>query len=182
MVSLADIYISRSDKADVDGEEGAPADIGPIDPGQNERRLSVQAYNHWLSLVLGEELPAIEDLHLGELGDMAARGVLFDLTLGAASPSIIFLGAELTAECGKDIEIFSIRDVPSRSLLSQLAENCLEVAATRAPAGFDVGFTDHAGHPILARGMLLPFSSNGKIADFVFGVISWKLVPAQSAP
>ena len=189
MVSLMDININRSDKPDSEvgdeafclpvAEASQPAELasdtpGPDFRGGDERRLQVRAHNHWLSLVSGSELPAVEDLQLELLGDMTAHGVLLDLTLGTASPAIIFLGERLAQECGDGVELFSLGDVPSRSLLSQLTDHCLEVAANRAPVGFDVGFADRGGRPILARGILLPFSSNGKVADFIFGVISWK--------
>lgn len=189
MVSLMDIHINRSDKTDSEvgdeafclpvAEASQPAELvsdspGPDFRGGDERRLQVRAHNHWLSLVSGSELPAVEDLQLELLGDMTAHGVLLDLTLGTASPAIIFLGERLAQECGDGVELFSLGDVPSRSLLSQLTDHCLEVAANRAPVGFDVGFSDRGGRPILARGILLPFSSNGKVADFIFGVISWK--------
>lgn len=189
MVSLMDIHINRSDKPDSEvgdeafclpvAEASQPAGLvsdspGPDFRGGDERRLQVRAHNHWLSLVSGSELPAVEDLQLELLGDMTLHGVLLDLTLGTASPAIIFLGERLAEECGDGVELFSIGDVPSRSLLSQLTDHCLEVAANRAPVGFDVGFSDRGGRPILARGILLPFSSNGKVADFIFGVISWK--------
>jgi hypothetical protein len=200
MVSLVDIHINRSDKIDADiGDEAfclpiAAADqaaelvseaVAPDSPspdsverpapvGRDERRLQVRAHNHWLSLASGLELPAVEDLHLDQIGEMASQGVMLDLTLGAASPTIIFLGEKLAEECGESVELFSIGDVPNRSLLRQLTDHCLEVAASRAPVGFDVGFSDRSGCPILARGILLPFSSNGKVADFIFGVISWK--------
>ena len=140
---------------------------------RDERRMQGRAYNHWLNLISGNELPAIEDLHLDQLGDLAAQGVLLDLTLGAARPSIIVLGEKLAEDCGEGLEIFSVSDVPSRSLLSQLTDHCMEVAATLAPVGFEAEFADHKGRPILSRGILLPFSSNGKVADFIFGVISW---------
>ena len=197
MVSLMDININRSDKTDSEvgdeafclpvAEASQPAELasdtpGPDFRGGDERRLQVRAHNHWLSLVSGSELPAVEDLQLELLGDMTAHGVLLDLTLGTASPAIIFLGERLAQECGDGVELFSLGDVPSRSLLSQLTDHCLEVAANRAPVGFDVGFADRGGRPILARGILLPFSSNGKVADFIFGVISWKEDTAPANP
>ncbi len=188
MVSLTDIHINRSDNSDGQARDddsdapvppapelatGGPETLGPESVYQDERRMQGRAYNHWLSLISGSELPAIEDLHLEQLGDMAAHGVLLDLTLGAASPSIIVLGDRLAEECGEGLEIFSIGDVPGRSLLSQLTDHCMEVAGTLAPVGFDAEFADRKGRPILSRGILLPFSSNGMAADFIFGVINW---------
>ncbi len=196
MVSLTDIHINRADIGDeqAQGDDWSapvspaselandPETFGPEAAFRDERRMQGRAYNYWLSLISGNELPAIEDLHLEQLGDMAAHAVLLDLTLGAASPSIILLGEKLAEDCGEGLEIFSIGDVPSRSLLSQLTDHCLEAAATFAPVGFDAEFADRNGRPILSRGILLPFSSNGKVADFIFGVISWTEAAALAQP
>ncbi len=179
MVSLTDVHISRNYEEDGGPDEdlsylSMESVFAPPGIGRDERRMQVRAYNHWLSQIGDGELPAIEDLRPETLGDLGPNGVLIDLTLGIQRPAIIFLGDHLAAECGDEREIFALGDVPSRSLLGQMTEHCLEVVAHHAPVGFDAEFVDQQGQTILYRSILLPYSSDGKAVDFIFGVISWK--------
>ena len=179
MVSLADISINRSVEGTVptaDDLMQVPMQtvLTPQGAGGDERRMQVRAYNFWLSLVANDELPAIEDLRPEELDDLGPSGVVLDLTLGRENPSILYIGEKLAAACGTSDEIMTAGDVPGRSLLARLTEHGLEVVANRSPVGFDAEFVDTAGRLILYRSILLPFSSDGRTIDFIFGVISWK--------
>lgn len=179
MVSLTDVHISRNYEEDGGPDEdlsylSMESVFAPPGIGRDERRMQVRAYNHWLSQIGDGELPAIEDLRPETLDDLGPNGVLIDLTLGVRHPNIIFLGDRLAGECGDEREIFALGDVPSRSLLGQMTEHCLEVVAHSAPVGFDAEFVDQHGQTILYRSILLPYSSDGKAVDFIFGVISWK--------
>ena len=187
MVSLADIQINRDYEADDSADEdlsylSMESLFTPPGIGRDERRMQVRAYNHWLAMVADGELPAVEELRPETIADFGANGVLVDLTLGIDRPAIVYLGERLAEECGGDLEIFALGDVPGRSLLSRLTEHCLEVVATHSPVGFDAEFEGRSGATIYYRSILLPFSSNGASVDFVFGVISWKQGAAPAAP
>lgn len=187
MASLADISISRG----YEPANGPDEDLSylsmeslftPPGIGFDERRMQVRAYNHWLARVENGELPAVEELRPESIADFGPYGVLVDLTLGHDRPAIVYLGERLAEECGDDQEIFAMGDVPQRSLLNQLTEHCLEVVATHSPVGFDAEFESRLGTTISYRSILLPYSSNGWEADFVFGVISWKELARSDAP
>lgn len=187
MASLIDIQISRGSDADDDSVSQGCDTVcqpGPVLAG-DDRRMQVRAYNHWLAAIVGEELPAIEDLHPESLGDLGAHGVVFDLTMGIDRPVIVHLGEKLAAECGGEAEPFTLGEVAKGTLLSQVTEHCLDVVSTRAPVGFDADFVDSHGASVLYRSILLPYSSDGQIVDFVFGAINWKRVdsaPSRTAP
>lgn len=179
MVSLADIQISRTyEAADDPAQDLSKVSMESVftstGGGGDERRMQVRAYNFWLSLATGDELPAIEDLHPAELDGLGPNGVVLDLTLGRDNPSIIHIGEKLAEACGDSTEFLNAGDVPGRSLLARLTEHGLEVVANRAPVGFDADFIDTHGRLIFYRSILLPFSSDGRTIDFIFGVISWK--------
>jgi len=74
-----------------------------------------------------------------------------------------------------------LADVPQRSLLSRITDHYRQIHVNQAPIGFEAEFTNPAGHPILYRGVLLPFSScaQGGDIDQIFGVISWKELADQ---
>ncbi|MEP9358105.1 hypothetical protein [Sphingomonas sp. KR3-1] len=153
--------------------------------GNDERRMHVRAYNHWVSLLHGRAYPAIEDLDPDNIIDFGAHSVLLDFSKGVDDPAIRFLGKALREETGLDNSITHVAQVPSRSLLSRLTDHYLQIIANRAPIGFEAEFVSTRGHNTLYRGILMPFSSDadaeGDTIDFIYGVINWKeLVDAET--
>jgi len=147
-----------------------------IDIGNDERRMHVRAYNYWVSLLNGRDFPSIEDLEPGEVEDFATNSVLLDFTCGRDNPAIPYVGPSIRDECALDDDVRTIADVPSRSLLSRLTDHYMQIIANRAPVGFEAEFDNPRGESICYRGILMPFSSDGEMIDFIYGVINWKRV------
>jgi len=142
--------------------------------GADERRMHVRAYNYWCSLLDGRDYPSIEDLEPGDIQDFGPHAVLLDFTEGSDNPATPYIGNALREECSLDEGIKSIADVPSRSLLSRLTDHYMQIIANRAPVGFEAEFVNQRGRTICYRGILMPFSSDGDMIDFIYGVINWK--------
>ena len=161
-------------------ETSAAADVAAA-IGQDERRMHVRAYNYWVSLLDGRDYPSIEDLEPGDVTDFADHSVLLDFTSGGEDPATPYIGTAIRAECGLSETIKSIADVPSRSLLSRLTDQYMQIIANRAPVGFEAEFVNQRGAEICYRGILMPFSSDGETIDFIYGVINWKEAGADAA-
>jgi hypothetical protein len=146
----------------------------PPEIGTDERRMHVRAYNFWVSMLGGRAYPSIEDLDPAASHDFGPHSVLLDFTAGIENPTITYLGEALRRECGLEHGVYSIADVPSRSLLSRLTDHYLQIIANRAPIGFEAEFVSQRGHNTLYRGILMPYSSDDDTIDFVYGVINWK--------
>ncbi|WEK43860.1 MAG: hypothetical protein P0Y64_03250 [Candidatus Sphingomonas colombiensis] len=166
-------------------DDGRPYDSDPVDGGvgeatvaigNDERRMHVRAYNHWVSLLKGRAYPSIEDLDPTGIADFGAHSVLLDFTRGIDDPEIQFLGRALREECDLDHAITRIAEVPARSLLSRLTDHYLQIIANRAPIGFEAEFVGTRGYQTLYRGILMPFSSSDDQIDYIYGVINWKEV------
>jgi hypothetical protein len=144
--------------------------------GSDERRMHVRAYNHWISLLNGRSYPAIEELDPGAVGDIGTHGVLLDFSHEDEDPRIRFVGHAVREECGVTSGILRIADVPEESLLARLTEQYPQILASRAPIGFEAEFVSQRGYPTLYRGILMPFSSDQRRINFIYGVINWKEV------
>ena len=144
-----------------------------MDIGSDERRMHVRAYNYWCSLLDGRDFPSIQDLDSKEIEDFGPHSVILDLTGKLNDPATPFVGQAIKDEIGVQ-DIDTISDVPGRSLLSRLTDHHFQIIATRAPVGFEAEFVNQRGHDICYRGILMPFSSDGDLIDFVYGVINWK--------
>ncbi|MCI4588696.1 hypothetical protein MOK15_01050 [Sphingobium sp. BYY-5] len=169
-----------NDQNDYDDATDAAIETPPA-VGSDERRMQVRAYNYWASLLGDRTLPSIEDLSPEQLEDFGPHSVLLDFSTGLENPAIVYLGPALRRECDIEGTIDYINDVPARSLLSRLTDHYLQIIANVAPIGFEAEFVNQRGAEILYRGILMPFSSDGDVIDFVFGVINWKEVANDDA-
>ena len=169
-----------------DGEQDGYADDGahsnppPSPVGQDERRMQVRAYNHWSSLLGSETLPHIEDLEPEFLGDFGPYSVLLDFSTGSGTPTIQFIGKELSRECRLDDVVETLQDIPRDSLLAKIAENYLQVVSAQAPVSFEAESANAKGRTVAYRGILLPYSSDFDTIDFVYAVINWKEIADAS--
>ncbi|ASK88830.1 hypothetical protein SPHFLASMR4Y_02085 [Sphingorhabdus sp. SMR4y] len=171
LLSVPDYTVFEDDDAAVE----APPAIS-----QDERRMHVRAYNFWASLLGERHFPDVEDLSPESNEDFGPNSVLLDFTNGIENPSIQFLGRALREECAIDASITAVADVPARSLLSRITDHYLQIIANQAPIGFEAEFVNHQGITIMYRGILLPFSTDDDTIDFIYGVINWKEVAAET--
>lgn len=146
--------------------------MGDILMAGDDRRMQVRAYKFWASLLRGQPFPRVSDLPLDALPDFGPSSILIDLR--SPRPLIRFLGEQLRTEAGLPLDIESLAQVPPRSLISRLTDRCAELVASQSALGFEAEFLNHKGQETLYRGLLLPFSSEGALVDFAYGVISWK--------
>jgi hypothetical protein len=170
----SDFDPSSSIEAEVEASHDVAAAIGT-----DERRMHVRAYNHWVSLLGGRDFPSIEDLEPKNVADFSDHSVLLDFTCGRDNPALPYIGSAIRAECELDEDTSTIDDVPSRSLLSRLTDHYMQIIANRAPIGFEAEFANPRGETLCYRGILMPFSSDGEMIDFIYGVINWKKVDAS---
>lgn len=163
----------------VDDDDAAGVDA-PLVVGTDERRMQVRAYNHWVGLLDGRPYPSIEDCDPTHDRDFGPNSVLLDFTASAEHPLIVWLGDKLRGECAIANGVNSVADVPPRSLLSRLTDHYLQIMANRGPVGFEAEFVNVRGNNTFYRGILMPYSSDGEAIDFIYGVINWKEVVADS--
>lgn len=142
--------------------------------GNDERRMHVRAYNHWVSLLDGRPYPSVADVDPAGLDDFGSHSVLIDFTAGPENPVIAFIGDALRNEDGHDSITIDIAQIQTDSLVSRLIRRCRHIMVSRAPIGFEAEFVNRRDRNTLYRGILLPLSSDGNAIDFVHGVINWK--------
>lgn len=167
-----DSYSEAQGYAEAHSEVAPERDVAAA-IGTDERRMHVRAYNYWASLLRGRDFPSIQDLESDQIEQFGPHSVILDFTGKLNNPATPFVGKAIKEEIGVE-EITKVSDVPGRSLLSRLTDHHFQIIATRAPVGFEAEFTNQRGNDICYRGILMPFSSDGKEIDFVYGVINWK--------
>ncbi len=154
-------------------DDYAIADM-PVGVRTDERRLHVQAYNYWSSLLGDKNYPSIRDIDLDALPDFKTQSILLNFKNGEDNPSIEYVGAALADQCGISRTISSISEVPFPSILSHIGNHYMQIIASEAPVGFEAEFANSDKKKILYRSILLPLSSDGETIDYICGVINWK--------
>ena len=142
--------------------------------GTDERRMQVRAYNFWTRLLTEHDFPLIESLDPASAMDFGDHAVLLDFTDGLENPAIGYVGPAIATECELNGPVTRLDQVHPRSLLSRITDHHMQIHANRAPIGFEAEFVNQRGATILYRGILLPFSSDGSVIDYIYGVINWK--------
>ena len=156
------------------------AELPPTPVGQDERRMQVRAYNHWASLLGDRDFPDIDHLEPDMLADFGPYSVLLDLSGDVANPRLRYVGSELVSECDLDGMVPPLlADVPGRSVLSRITDHYMQILANQAPIGFEAEFVGASGATLLYRGILLPYSSDDRTIDYIYGVINWKEIADQ---
>lgn len=166
---------------------GAPAQDSPDDEepddmppaiGQDERRMQVRAYNMWADMLGDGNFPDIVELDPTQCGEFGAHSVLLDFSGGIEDPLVRHLGKRLAAECGAPGDRFvgQLSDVPAGSLISRITDHYIQILSRQAPIGFEAEFVNRFGKLIAYRGILLPFSSDDRTIDHIYGVLNWKEV------
>lgn len=160
-------------------DAAAEGDAAPPPIGQDERRMQVRAYNVWADLLANRSFPDIRSFDAGGNPDFSDYAVLLDFSAGIEDPVVLHLGQRLGSECGVVSGgpfIGQLSDVPAGSLISRITDHYVEILARQSPIGFEAEFVDRHGRMIVYRGILLPFSSDDRNIDHIYGVMNWKQV------
>jgi hypothetical protein len=137
--------------------------------------MQLRAYELWSSLLRRGHLPLIADLEPGGYPSLSPFSVLLDFSARRSDPAIAYLGERLAAECGIALgDAACVSHLPERCLLARVAEHYVKPMISSEPIGFEAEFVNQRGKTILYRGILLPFSRQGRAIEYVFAVIGWK--------
>jgi len=153
----------------------APIYAEPFAFGQ-ERRLHARALEYWMSLLDGRSMPALADLDPQRLAPFASNSLLIRTPDAPPGPSVAFVGRSLREEAGLIDEEPALGDIPPGSLLSELLRRYPDIIGHHAPLRIEAEFVGYTGQPTAYRGILLPFSADGRRIEGIYCVINWRLL------
>ena len=146
-----------------------------------ERRLHLRAHSYWTTLLrAGQPAPLWQDFDPLRIDDRCTQSFVLDLGVDGAADALRLIGPALKAEGGFDADALELGDAPKGSLLMRLATFVPELVRRAVPLQVEAPFETADGRPALYRGMLMPFSQDGSRIDTVFGVVSWRELPAET--
>ena len=143
-----------------------------IDP--SERRKHASVLHYWLSIRGDKEFPPLHDLDPLEISDAGPNSVLLELISGGHDAEVRHIGEALRDE-GRPERII---DAAAPSILASIAKKLPIVAISRDYLAFEDEFAT------LERATrcwvtLLPLSAGGAWVDYVYGLVSLEVVPAE---
>ena len=140
-----------------------------------ERRKHASVLNYWLTIRGDRELPPLHDLDPLEISDAAPSSLLLELIGGGEDAEIRHIGEKLKTQG----EAERIIDAPRPSLLASVANKLSIVAISRSALSFEDEF-ETADGTTRCWVTLLPLSSAGAWADYVYGYVSFEAGKAEA--
>lgn len=149
------------------------ADPQPQQP-LDDRRLYVRAMRHWEDLREDHPLPAIESLDFATDPDFETHSLLLDLTMGRNRMTAMHIGDELAARSGLEPGMSGLPDRGGNILIDTILGHVPDSVANCAAVGFEAETRIDENRELMFRGVILPLSSDGDTADFLWAIASWK--------
>ncbi len=155
--------------------------LPPVTTGAKERRLHLQAHNHWASLPRVGGVPLWRDFDPMLIEDRCTQSFVIDLA-DADAPHLRLIGAALQAEGGVEADVIGLADAPPGSLLMRIGTYLPELLNRAVPLSVDAPYATTDGAPGTYRALLMPFTVDGGRIDMVFGVVSWRELEKGAEP
>lgn len=147
-----------------------------------ERRLHLRAHSYWTTLQRpGVPVPMWADFDPLKVDDKCTQSFVLDIDGDGGAHGLRLIGPALKAEGGFEADTLELGDAPQGSLLMRLATNFPELIRRAVPLSIEAPFQTAEGRPAIYRGLLMPFTTDGKTIDTLFGVVSWRELPANTA-
>ena len=139
-----------------------------------EKRATLKLWSYWNSRRKGGAFPSLRDFDVEAVGEIGENVFMLDFRDSMKNPLLRFVGSALTDESGVDLAMKPVSDVPMSSVLGQVTRHFVEVFNRRGPVGLEDQFTNLDGQRSLFRGILLPFSEDDNIIDFMVGAVTYR--------
>ena len=139
-----------------------------------EKRATLRLWSYWNSRRNGGAFPSLRDFDVEAVGEIGDNVFMLDFRDSIKNPVLRFVGSALIDECGVDLTMKPVSDVPMSSVLSQVTRHFVEVFNRRGPVGLEDQYTNLDGERSLFRGILLPFSEDDNIIDFMVGAVTYR--------
>ena len=95
----------------------------------SERRLHLKIFDHWVSLLGGQEFPELDEMQSEMEDETLAASFVIDLAPGLSEATLHFAGEQLMADYGGEQPLLGrkIDDRGRYSVIARLADHFLEV-------------------------------------------------------
>lgn len=170
------------------GLEGKAAESGRSASKANEKRMNARLRRYWDGLREGAAFASITRFNVEAIPEFGQHAFMLDLNNDGEDPLIRYVGRDLTANCGVNVAGKRLSEIPAASLLARVASHYRQIVATRHSSAFANEFVSEASNLTLYRGVMLPFTKDGRKIDYIVGAITSRtegaapaVVPRQQA-
>lgn len=147
-------------------------DILQVIGDPDDRRLVARLLDYWAELCGDRQYPGLRDFSVSAVREFQSNFFVLTIADPVYDSRFRYIGDMLSSDAGCDLKNKSIGMAPAGSLVSYLTSEFGPLLAQKTPLGFEGEFIGEDGATKQYRGLLLPFSSNGKAIDHVVGAIS----------
>ncbi len=146
-----------------------------------EKRMNARLLGYWDRLRENADFASITTFDVEAIPEFGAHAFMLDLNNDTEDPLIRYVGRDLTTNCGVNVAGRRLSETPAISLLARVARHYRQVVATAQSAAFADEFVGEASKLTLYRGVMLPFTKDGRNIDYIVGAITSRTEGAAPA-
>lgn len=175
--------LSRGIEGKVTGLSARPEPSGSGRPSSRtgEKRMNERLRRYWDGLREGAAFASITRFNVEAIPEFGPHAFMLDLNNDSEDPLIRYVGRDLTANCGVNVAGRRLSEIPGASLLARVASHYRQIVATRHSSAFANEFVSEASNLTLYRGVMLPFTKDGRKIDYIVGAITSRTEGAAPA-
>jgi len=142
--------------------------------------MAPQLMEYWARLRGPEPYPPIDDLDVEAVPGFGPRAFMLDLGHDPEDPLVRYVGQEFSAERAKKAAGRKLSEVPPGSLLARVASRYHEMLDSKEPSEFEYEYAGGPDRKTLCRGVLPPFTAEGKPIDYIVGAVTSRVVEVDT--
>ncbi len=142
--------------------------------------MAPQLLEYWARLCGPEPYPRINGFDVEAVPGFGPHAFMLDLGHDPEDPLVRHLGQGLSVECAKTGAGRKLSEVPHGSLLARVANRYREVLDSKGPSEFEYEYASGPDRITLCRGLLLPFTAEGKTIDYIVGAVTSRIVEVDA--
>ena len=134
--------------------------------------MNARLRRYWDGLREGAAFASITRFNVEAIPEFGQHAFMLDLSNDSEDPLVRYVGRDLTTNCGVNVAGKRLSEIPAASLLARVASHYRQIVATRHSSAFANEFVGEASKLTLYRGVMLPFTKDGRKIDYIVGAIT----------
>ncbi len=147
-----------------------------------ERRITTKLQDYWINLCGDAPFARLSQFNIEAVPGLARQAFVLDLQQGRDDPRVRLIGDALLADCGADRPCRRLSDLSQASLIARVAGRYRRVLEDQGPVEIAGDHADGAGEIMTYRGIMLPFTTDGRTIDYIIGAVTTKAADPAPQP
>ena len=137
-----------------------------------ERLITTKLMDYWIELCGDAPFARLSQFNIEAIPGLAQQAFVLDLQQNRDDPRIRLIGDALLADCEVNTPCRRLSDLPGASLLARIAGDYHQVLDDQGPVEIAGDHADDAEKILTYRGIMVPFTTDGRTMDYIIGAVT----------